>query len=99
MELGVSLYIILKPIICLKTSRMPTENNFLDSTYTWLLLLDLYSAFDTLNHLVIIERIKDLAIEGSPLKWLTSFITNRTSSVKINDFISPPTHIHNGIVK
>ena len=28
---------------------------------------------------------------------LTSFVTNRTSSVKINDFISPPTHIHNGV--
>ena len=62
-----------------------------------LLLLDLYSAFDTLNHLIIINRIKYLGIEGSHLKWLTSFITNRTSHVKINDFMSPPTQIHNGV--
>ena len=63
------------------------------STFTQLLLLDLYSAFDTLNHLILINRIRDLGIEGSP------FITNRTSSVKINDFISPHTHIHNGVTQ
>ena len=67
------------------------------STYTELLLFDFSSAFDTLNHLILIDRIKYLGIEGSPLKWLTSLITNRTSSIKINDFISPPTNIHNGV--
>ena len=67
------------------------------STYTPILLLDLYSAFEMLNHLILIDRIKDLGIEGSPLIWLTSFITNRTSSVKINDVMSPPTQILNGV--
>ena len=58
-----------------------------------LLLLDLSSAFDTLNHNILIERIKELGIEGSPLRWLISFFTDRTSSVKINDFISPSNNI------
>ena len=43
-----------------------------DSSHcTQLLLLDLSSAFDTLNHNIIIERIKELGIEGSSLSWLT----------------------------
>ena len=48
-----------------------------------------------LKHLILTNRTKYLGIEGSPLKWLTSFITNRTSSIKINVFISPPTTILN----
>ena len=61
-----------------------------------LLLLDLSSAFDTLNHnigIILIEHITDLGIEGSPLRCLISFFTDLTSSVKINDFISPPNNI------
>ena len=69
-------------------------HNSLDSSNcVQLLLIDLSSAFDILNHSILINRIIELGIEGSPLKWLMSFITDRTSSVKINDFISPPTNM------
>ena len=73
-------------------------NESLDSsTCIQLLLLDLTSTFNTINHVIIINRIKELGIEGSPLKWLTSFIINRTSFVKINDVISPYTQILSGV--
>ena len=73
-------------------------HNSLDSSHcVQLLLIDLSSAFDMLNHSILINRIIELGIEGSPLKWLMSFITDRTSSVKINDFISPPTNILKGV--
>ena len=61
------------------------------------MLLDLSSAFDTLNHNILIERIKELGIEGSSLSWLTSFLNDRTSSVKVNDYISPPIDILCGV--
>ena len=70
----------------------------LDSSHcAQLLLLDLSSAFDTLNHNILIERIKELVIEGSSLSWLTSFLNDRTSSVKVNDYISPPIDILCGV--
>ena len=73
-------------------------HNSLDLSYcVQLLLVDLSSAFDILNHSILIKHIIELGIEGSPLKWLMSFITDRTSSVKINDFISPPTKILKGL--
>ena len=62
-----------------------------------LLLLDLSSSFDTLNHNILIDRIKELGMEGSCLSWLNSFLNNRTSSVKCNDYISPPIKILYGV--
>ena len=50
-----------------------------------------------INHSILINRIIELGIEGSPLKWLMSFITDRTSSVNSNDYISPPTNILKGV--
>ena len=37
------------------------------------------------------------SIYRSPLRWLISFFTDHTSSVKINDFISPPNNISSGV--
>ena len=70
-------------------------HNSLDSSYrVQLLLIDLYSAFYMLNHSILINRIMNLVLNlVSPLKWLMSFITDRTTSVKMNDFISHPTKI------
>ena len=45
-----------------------------------------------------IERIKDLDIEASSLRWLISYFTDFTSSVKIKDYISPPNNIFRGVL-
>ena len=69
----------------------------LDSSHcAHLLLLDLSSAFDTPNRNILIERIKDLYIEGSPIRLLILFFSDHTSSVKIKYFISPPNNIQWG---
>ena len=73
-------------------------HNSLDSSYcVQLLLIDLSNTFKMPNHSILINRIIEIGIEGSYLKWMMSFITDRTSSVKINDFISPPTKILKGV--
>ena len=51
---------------------------------TILVLLDMSSAFDTLNHNVLIHRLSAIGIKGISLNWFTSYITNRSSSVRIN---------------
>ena len=62
-----------------------TLYNSLDSSYcAQLLLLDLSSAFDTLNYNILTKRIKELCIEGSTIIWLISFFYRCTASVKIN---------------
>ena len=61
------------------------------------MLLDLSSAFNTLNYSILIERINEIGIEGYSLSWLTSYINDRTSSVNVNDYTSPLIEILCGV--
>lgn len=50
-----------------------------------LVLLDLSAAFDTLDHHILIERLRQrVGISGSQLDWLSSYLSNRTFSVTDN---------------
>ena len=49
------------------------------------LLIDLSSAFDTVQHKLLLKILKDsLYIKGSALQWFTSFLSGRTQSVIID---------------
>uniref|UniRef100_A0A3P9J789 Reverse transcriptase domain-containing protein n=1 Tax=Oryzias latipes TaxID=8090 RepID=A0A3P9J789_ORYLA len=57
--------------------------------YTVLVLLDLSSAFDTVDHKILLGRLEnEFGIAGFVLKWFTSYLTNRTFSVYINGVLS-----------
>ena len=61
----------------------------------YLVLLDLSSAFDTLNHMILSYRLREIGIHGQVHNWLMSFVSNRISSVKINSSLSAPfDHTH-----
>ena len=64
---------------------------------TILVLLDMSSAFDTLNHTLLIHRLASIGISGTPLDWLTSYISNRSSSVRIHSHSSPYQPITHGV--
>ena len=55
------------------------------------------SAFDTLDHNVLIHRLSAIGIKGTALNWFTSYITNRSSSVRINTHSSPSRSITHGV--
>ena len=59
---------------------------------TLLFLLDISSAFNSLDHNVLIHRLFVIGITGIALNWFTSYITNRSSSVRINTHSSPSPH-------
>uniref|UniRef100_A0A3Q4HM80 Uncharacterized protein n=1 Tax=Neolamprologus brichardi TaxID=32507 RepID=A0A3Q4HM80_NEOBR len=53
--------------------------------HTVLVLLDLTSAFDTVNHTILISRLRDLVgMSGSVLDWFSSYISERSFSVSAN---------------
>ena len=64
---------------------------------TILVLLDMSSAFDTLDHNVLIHRLSAIGITGIALNWFTSYITNRSSSVMINTHYSLSRSITHGV--
>ncbi len=44
-----------------------------------LMMLDLTAAFDTLDHAILIERLRDyVGIRGVALKWFSSYLQDRT---------------------
>ena len=64
---------------------------------TILALLDLSSAFNTINNTILIHRLTSMGITGTAHKWLSSFITNRTSSVLVHSTRSSSRLVIHGV--
>ena len=66
---------------------------------TQLLLLDLSSAFDTINLDLLIYRLKLIGLKDTVLLWFSNYITeyNRIYSTKLNKSISPKRKVIFGV--
>ena len=62
-----------------------------------LILLDLSSTFDTLDHNILISRHTLMGIYGLLLKWFTSYLTNRNISIMIDKYYTPLSPLNHGI--
>ena len=60
-------------------------------------LLDMSTAFDTVDHSVLIGQMRSIGIEGTALKWLESYISNWTRTVRIGSHNSHRMLIESGI--
>ena len=51
--------------------------------------LDFSVAFDTVDHNILIRRLKtEYGVEGVALNWFKSYLSNRSYKVKVNDTFS-----------
>lgn len=57
----------------------------MDSVYT-----DFSKAFDKINHNILIMKLSEIGIHGDLLRWLTSYLFNRSQIISVNGFISEP---------
>ena len=61
-------------------------------------LLDLSAAFDTLDHSILLKRLKvTFGLDGAVLDWFSSYVTNRTQTVAISGFKSAPSPLLYGV--
>src|SRR5208282_5418787 len=70
-----------------------------DSKKTTLLgLLDMSAAFDTVDFTILLHRLEtSYSLSGTVLKWLTSFVTDRTQVVALDGNSSPPIKLICGV--
>lgn len=55
---------------------------------TFMIFLDLTSAFDTGDHTILINRLQDLvSVSGLALEWFQSHLSNRSFSDFANQFM------------
>ncbi len=76
-----------------ETALLRVKNDVLNAmdnqNITLMLLLDLSAAFDTIDHDILLNRLKErCGIGGTIIKWMKSYLTDRTQIVKINNSIS-----------
>ena len=62
-----------------------------------LVLLDLSTAFDTLDHQLFLSDFSDCGVEGTALSLLESYLENREHCVAIGESQSEPTALQYGV--
>ena len=74
-----------------ETSILHTLDSDSDSGRSIIVIsLDLSAAFDTIDHQILLSRLNNsFGISDTTLSWLQSYLTNRTSSVRILDVTAP----------
>jgi len=77
----------------LNTWHQNIENGFLNG----LVLIDFRKAFDMINLDLLLEKLKLYHFDTSLLKWMDSYLKERSHCVKVKDSISSPTPISHGV--
>ena len=63
-----------------------------------LALLDFYSAFDTIDHTILVHRLHtDFGFTDTVLHWFSSYLTDRTNYVSLSNHCSAFAHVHSGV--
>ena len=63
-----------------------------------LALLDFSSAFDTIDHPILVHRLHtDFGSTDTVLQWFSSYLTDRTHTVSLSNHCSAFTHVHSGV--
>ena len=59
--------------------------------------IDLRKAFDTVDHTILLEKLKTIGFTSSVLDWFCSYLSNRTQVTMINSSMSHPKPVTVGV--
>ena len=91
-----------RPHYSTETALVLTLNNIYNSADnskpTLLVSLDLSAAFDTIDHSILLNRLQaSFGVTGYTLSWLSSYLSNRSQTVRIGQSTSASTLLESGV--
>ena len=84
-----------------ETALLRVQNDILvnmdNKEVTLLVLLDLSAAFDTVDHNILLNRLKNIGISGLVYDWFSSYLTGRTQAVFLDGVSSDQVNLTCGV--
>ena len=68
-----------------------------DGKYTANIFIDLKKAFDTVDHDILLAKLRKYGVDNLELAWFTSYLTNRKQFCKVNGICSKTTDFQCGV--
>ena len=59
--------------------------------------IDLQEAFDTVNHSILLQKLKHYGVRGTALNWISSYLSDRKQYVSVNGHASDHLNIPCGV--
>ena len=56
--------------------------------HTGMILIDLQKAFDTIDHPLLLEKLRSMRFSENVITWFISYLSNRTFRVKVDTKLS-----------
>ena len=82
---------------CLSYLTERLRNGFGKGLLTGMILIDLQKAFDTIDHSILLEKMKCLSFSESTIRWFTSYLSNRSFIVSVGKELSSRGKLNCGV--
>uniref|UniRef100_A0A3B3INT1 Reverse transcriptase domain-containing protein n=1 Tax=Oryzias latipes TaxID=8090 RepID=A0A3B3INT1_ORYLA len=90
-----------RPLHSTETTLLKISNDLLLAADSGLLsilvLLDLSSAFDTISHTILLDKMSAIGIRNIPLNWFHSYLSGRTQFIQLKQFTSHTVPVTTGV--
>ena len=84
-------------VLCLLKCTNDCHVNIDKGKFTAMILIDLKKAFDTVDHGILLEKMKFYGISGIEHDWFRSYLNNRKQFCKVNGVSSDIKYIDIGV--